>query len=432
MEDAAKRFEALYPGIKIKFESSQTWGTNQWYESEAAGGVLPDVVFVQSQNLNELPTGTFTNLKPYFNQPNPYISGNKQWKDVMNPRALSIETSPNGAQYIDNGDWVGTAFYYNKNLFRKAGIASAPTTWTQLMADCAKLKAHGIQPGAGFPNFGWFAAIFVANALGGQKLAQLQAYTPGTAGYINGNDEVKGYQAGFFNPVKNPAIMAWWPGMKKLYSYWNQDVLNENRSNIAAGTTPTGELTGQSLFLAGKAAIYYTGTWLPSEFGTLPKSQRFPLGSFNLTNLKGSSPYATNLETAQDVGGPSGAWQYAIPSRKADNSLTPQKFKAVMDWVRFFTTPTWDQNIVDEYGADVPTLKGTVPTKANRGTEQDITKPYYQVYPYINLTPEAGVAIPELFQQYVTGHLSFKAAKFEFNADAVAAVQAYMAKYHIK
>lgn len=432
MEDAAKRFEAEYPGIKIKFVASSAYGTNQWYEAEGAGGVLPDVVFVQAQNLDELPTGMFTNLKPYYNQPNPYIPGNKAWKSVMNSRALSIDTSPNGAQYVDSGDWVGTAFYYNKDLFRKAGITSAPTTWDQLLADCAKLKVHGIQAGAGFPNFGWFSAIFVANALGSQKLAALQAYTPHTAGYINGNDEVKAYQAGWFNPAKNPALMAWWPAMKKLYSYWNQDVINENRSNIAPGSTPTGELTGQSLFLAGKAAMYYTGSWEPTEVATLPKSQAFPLGSFNLASLSGSSSYATKLDTAQDVGGPSGAWQYAIPTQKADHSMTPQKLKAVLDWMRFITTPSWDQKIVNEYGADVPTLVGTVPTKANRGNEKDITKPYYQVYPFINMTSQAGVVIPQLFQQYVTGHLSLQASKFEFDADAAAAVQAYEAEYHIK
>ncbi len=35
---------------------------------------------------------------------------------------------------------------YNKTLFQKAGIAAPPTTWTQLGADAAKLKALGVMP----------------------------------------------------------------------------------------------------------------------------------------------------------------------------------------------------------------------------------------------------------------------------------------------
>jgi ABC-type glycerol-3-phosphate transport system substrate-binding protein len=42
-----------------------------------------------------------------------------------------------------------TQFYigfYNKALFKQAGITSVPTDWTQLFADCKLLKAKGIEP----------------------------------------------------------------------------------------------------------------------------------------------------------------------------------------------------------------------------------------------------------------------------------------------
>jgi multiple sugar transport system substrate-binding protein len=38
------------------------------------------------------------------------------------------------------------ALYYNKALFRKAGIAKPPATYSQLYSDCAKLKAIGTTP----------------------------------------------------------------------------------------------------------------------------------------------------------------------------------------------------------------------------------------------------------------------------------------------
>ena len=37
-------------------------------------------------------------------------------------------------------------FMYNKDLFDKAGITAAPTTWAELDAACAKLVAAGITP----------------------------------------------------------------------------------------------------------------------------------------------------------------------------------------------------------------------------------------------------------------------------------------------
>ena len=42
-----------------------------------------------------------------------------------------------------------TQFYigfYNKALFKKAGIAAPPTNWNELYSDCTKLKAKGITP----------------------------------------------------------------------------------------------------------------------------------------------------------------------------------------------------------------------------------------------------------------------------------------------
>jgi len=36
--------------------------------------------------------------------------------------------------------------FYNKALFRKAGLDAAPSDWSELMADCTKLRAAGITP----------------------------------------------------------------------------------------------------------------------------------------------------------------------------------------------------------------------------------------------------------------------------------------------
>ena len=44
---------------------------------------------------------------------------------------------------LENQFYIG---FYNKALFKKAGITSVPTNWSQLYSACSKLKAKGITP----------------------------------------------------------------------------------------------------------------------------------------------------------------------------------------------------------------------------------------------------------------------------------------------
>lgn len=420
--DAAKAFEKLYPGITIKFVNSNTYGTTQWYQTEAAGGQLPDVVWVQAYTASSaLPKGVFTNLAPYYNQPNPFIPGNKKWSDVMNQRILEMTKAPDGSQYVLDGDWVGTAFYYNKALFKKAGITTEPVTWAQLIADSKKLKAAGIDPGAVDSNvlFSWWQRIFAANAVGKATLDKLLSYDH-SVGVVTSPDQVKGYDSGVLNPAKNPALTAWWPAAKNLLSLWNQSVLEVPVTN----TNPS-EPTAENLFAAQKIAICYSGSWTPQQVRNLPKKQQFAVGAFNIDNLTGTSKYASNLVTTQDVGGPYAAFQYGVATQKSDSTMTPDKLKAVLAWVQFFGQPKYDQEIVNEQGSFIPTFKGTVPTPSNANLAADISKPFYSMDLFTNLTPQAFAQLGALFQEYATGHLAFQDAVKQFSQDAANYVQQY-------
>lgn len=117
-ETLAKQFEAMYPGIKIKFIPASFQDSDEQVETMTAGGDMYDVYWNIYDNFNAVfPPGIVYNLNPYFNEPDPYIPGNKAWKDVMSTRVLNeTADSANGAHYIVDGDWVGTAFYYNLHL----------------------------------------------------------------------------------------------------------------------------------------------------------------------------------------------------------------------------------------------------------------------------------------------------------------------------
>ena len=51
-----------------------------------------------------------------------------------------------GKNYGVPWDMGAVTFWYNKDLFAQAGIEAVPTTWTEFLAACDKLKAAGIAP----------------------------------------------------------------------------------------------------------------------------------------------------------------------------------------------------------------------------------------------------------------------------------------------
>ena len=77
----------------------------------------------------------------------------EQKKDLLGWSYVSSSLSPNGTPYAMPWTGQGIHFYYNKALFKKAGLDpnTPPKTWAQFLAACDKLKAAGITP----INAGW-------------------------------------------------------------------------------------------------------------------------------------------------------------------------------------------------------------------------------------------------------------------------------------
>lgn len=100
------------------------------------------------------------------------------WKDTFAPGALGV-FSYDGKFYGVPRDMGMVSFWYNKELFTKAGIEKTPATWTEFLDVVKKLKAAGIVPitlGAGdkWPAAFWWE--YLAVRLGG-KPAFDAAYT---------------------------------------------------------------------------------------------------------------------------------------------------------------------------------------------------------------------------------------------------------------
>ncbi len=421
----ANQFHKLYPNIRIKFywPSLGYNITTQWQTTEAAAGQMPDVFWQFYSAIGptgQIPGAAATNLAPYFNRPNPFIPGNKKWKTIMPTWLLDTITRPNGAIYVLDGDAMNVGFFYNKTLFKKAGISKPPATWSQLVADAKRLKAHGIMPGADVPQMAWWDPVMGDNFLG-PKVAALAAKLD--VKFHNNGNEVAAYlyHLGYENEAKNPAMLAWWPVLKQLYQYWNPA-----QTAINFSSQPSNAVLGTTLFEAGKSAMVFNGTW--NQF---PIQAKFPVGSFLVPSLKGSSRYASSLNTYGAAGGPADGFEFGISTRKADHTMTPAKFNAALAWLQFIGTPQHDQYIVNNGQMAVPVFKGAKAAKSMSGM---------QFHPGGNATAapwalwgtHSGSVYWADFVGYLDGQMTFQQVKASFEAAEARTYANWIKKYHWK
>jgi ABC-type glycerol-3-phosphate transport system substrate-binding protein len=211
-------------------------------------------------------------------------------------------------------------------------------------------------------------------------------------------------------------MLGWLPVLKELYNYWNpaQTAINYN-------SAPPNVITGSTLFEAGKTAMVFNGTW--NQF---PEQVKFPVGSFLVPNLKGSSPYATSLDTAGAAGGPADGFEFGISSPTADHTMTPAKFKAALAWLQFIGTPYNDQYIVDEGQMAVPIFKGTRPAPDMTGMAYHPINPA----PWGMFGQHSNTVIWNVFVEYLDNQMTFAQAKSEFEAAEAQTFKHWVAQYH--
>ncbi|MBD8059195.1 extracellular solute-binding protein [Cellulomonas sp. JH27-2] len=158
--------------------------------------------------------------------------------DIIPAAKSTIEKLYDGKDYVLPTEFNVEGFWYNKEIFTKAGL-EAPTTWDDLVKDADALKASGIQPFAADGKDGWPLSRLVGNyiyrSLGADAL---QAVADGTAkltdsGYVEAAQKVADLgKAGYFG--------------KSVGSIDYTTAMNQ--------------------FLTGKAAMYYMGSWALSNF----------------------------------------------------------------------------------------------------------------------------------------------------------------------
>jgi ABC-type glycerol-3-phosphate transport system substrate-binding protein len=173
----------------------------------------------------------------------------KSWAKRFPPNVLAAASFQPGNQFgVTPGkyfiplDTNNMQILYNKDLFAKAGIKGTPTTWQALIADAAKLRAHGITPfttGLGSWPIDSLASIYEWNIIGKTNLEKTFA---GKLAYTS----------------------APWLKLLNFFAGWKKSNLFDQ------GALGEDLPAAESEFVNGRAAMIFDGSWA--------------LGVFNQTN----------------------------------------------------------------------------------------------------------------------------------------------------
>jgi raffinose/stachyose/melibiose transport system substrate-binding protein len=207
---------------------------------------------------------------------------------------------------VPYGDGYYYTVYYNKTLFKKAGITSAlPTTWTGLVALGKELKAKGVTPFEFGEKEGYFGA-WTQDAL------------------MSGLDGDAGVLAMFTGKQSLDSSL-----LIKPYTAWHELFADGLTNSNAPTLTYT---SGVAEFAAGKAAMTITGQYYDSQ---IAKGLGTNVGLFPVPALSGAK-YPKALS-----GGPNNSY---VIFKNAKNVADCVKL------IKFLTTPAVQELSVNELG----------------------------------------------------------------------------------
>jgi ABC-type glycerol-3-phosphate transport system substrate-binding protein len=171
LEDVARLYAKENPGVRIQVDVKPQQGYSDWGRAQMAGGTksgLMTASFLQDL----LSADKFVDLRPYLDRESPYTK--KKWIESFLPETFQPD-SPSGAIQQLNLMRTNVVWFYNRDLFKKAGLDpdKTPTKFSELIATAETLKKAGIQPFSiegdydGFwrMNIGWWRRLFLDSYL---------------------------------------------------------------------------------------------------------------------------------------------------------------------------------------------------------------------------------------------------------------------------
>jgi len=309
-KDAADQYMAAHPNVKIHITVLENEAFKAKLTTTMQGGKVPDVF--QSWGGGTLREQAEAGLVQDITQPT------SSWIDTLNKAGVGLY-QVDGKQYGVPYNLGLVGVWYNKALFKKAGIAGPPATWDELLADVGKLKSAGITPMAVGEKDKWPGMFWWANL--SLKIAGKDAMA-------------KAGQDGSFD---TPGFVAAGEQLKKLID------LKPFQSGFLA--SPWDGAGGEAATMGnGRAAMDLMGQWAPATFNANTKDKKglgSKLGWFPFPTVAGGAGQA-----GEEFGGGDG---FAI-----GKDAPPE----AVDFVKFLVSPEIASK-AGASGAILPVTKGT-------------------------------------------------------------------------
>ena len=219
--------------IEIKVETIP--GTDNYVSKMKvliSAGELPDVILPTGMNL--LDTAYDAKLLTSFS---PYFEADPEWEKSLSVQGKEFNTR-DGNVYAIPMERMMMGYFYNKEIFEKAGIKPAET-WDEFWSNCEAIKKAGFMP------------LSMDTAEGAWYTSQLLGAIVGTSSET-GNKFMNTYQPKDFNfPEMIDAVRL---VQKSFLEYTTTDAVGGNWA------------PGASHFYQGDTAIFMNGAWTIKDF----------------------------------------------------------------------------------------------------------------------------------------------------------------------
>ena len=228
--EMAHQFEAAHPGVKFEITPLENEAFKTKLTTNIQAGDPPDIFHTWGGGVlfQQADAGMVKDLTEQVGA----------WKDTLVPTAVDPYTT-DGKTYGSPVDTGMVGFWYNKELFGRAGISAPPDTWAEYLEAVRKLKAAKITP----------------IALAGKEKWPGHYYWAYLAMRVAGLDALK--QAATDKDFTKPDFVAAGARLKELV-----DLQPFQTGFLAAGYSTS---DGQAATMGNaKAAMELMGQWAPS------------------------------------------------------------------------------------------------------------------------------------------------------------------------
>ncbi|MBP3361066.1 MAG: extracellular solute-binding protein [Clostridia bacterium] len=319
----ADEYSEKHSNVKIKLMSQPNSGYQEWIQSQFVSDNAPDIQYNQPANLNnQVESGFLVDISEYLNQPNPYNSTGKAWRDDFTAGKVSAAQSFRGENHAIPLSGLGLAFYYNADVYEKLGL-KVPKTWDEMIANFKVIQENNIAPVAFMGQkrdavdwISWQIAtgLFSEELLSDPKLN------------FNGDNNLDNYE--IFRAVDEGYYDITVPGKfqdhyKKYLSYL------EEYGKYCPNLTGLDEAGAKAQFLSGKAGHIFSGSWDLQGFTTdekLPfKVGVFPFPKFTKENTEKPGDNMAIVDVTA----------VAVTNHATKN---PKVLEAAVDFLRYITS----------------------------------------------------------------------------------------------